>query len=84
VAGEQAVDEEFMMDALEELALEEGGASSIAEGPTIGGMVGVGEAPATQVPSIDTLLGDIYELRYQLVQANSRMYRYRAERDRYH
>ena len=64
-------------------APEEGGVSSIAEGPATGDLGGAGETPVAQVPSIDTLLGDIYELRYQLVQANLRMYRYREERDRY-
>lgn len=39
-----------------------------------------GDIPMTQIPSIDSLLGDIYELKYQLVQANSCMYRYQAER----
>jgi len=82
-AGEEVAGEEAMMDAPEELAPEEE-----VEGAGAGGAAPevtrrVDDAPATQVPSIDSLLGDIYELRYQLAQANSRMYRYRAERDRY-
>lgn len=54
------------------------------DGADVGGVVGVDDALTTQIHSIDTLSSDIYELRYHLVQANSCMYRYRAERDRYH
>lgn len=41
------------------------------------------EVPSSQVPNIDSLLGDIYELRYQLAQANFAHYRYWDERDHY-
>lgn len=43
-----------------------------------------GGGPPLQVPSIDALLGDIYELRYQVSQLSARMYTYRAKRDTYH
>ena len=59
------------MDAPKELVLEEEATSPIIMGATSGGVGGVEDALATQVPSINTLLGDIYELKYQLVQANS-------------
>ena len=78
------------MDAPEEFAIKERAMSPIVERGAlgggdidVGGAIGVDEIPTTQVHSIDILLGDIYELRYQLVQSNSCMYRYRAERDRY-
>lgn len=82
--GEQAMGEDLMVDALEQLAPKEGAMNSTTKGDTLRFAQGVEEALATQVPSIDTLLGDIYELKYQLVQANPQMYRYMIERDRYH
>lgn len=41
-------------------------------------------APPLKVPSIDALLGDIYELRYQASHLSARMYLYHAKRDRFH
>lgn len=64
VTSEEVIREELMVDALKELTPKEGVASSIIEGATLGGIQRVKEALTTQVPSIDTLLGDIYELRY--------------------
>lgn len=84
VFGEEAIGEELMVDAYEELAPKEGAMSPTTEGSSLRFAREVKEAPTTQVSSTDTLLGDIYELRYQLVQANSWMYRYKVERDRYH
>lgn len=78
--GEEVVGKEAMVDALKELVPKEGVASPIIEVAILGGVRGVEEALATQVLSIDTLLEDIYELKYQLAQATSWMYRYRAER----
>jgi len=42
------------------------------------------KVPPPQVPSINSLLDDIYKLRYQVSQFNARMYYYQAKRDRYH
>lgn len=61
---EEAIGEEVMVDASKELALEEGATSPIVEGATPSGMRGVKDALAAQVSSIDTLLEDIYELKY--------------------
>lgn len=41
------------------------------------------EVPPPQVPSIDSLLGDIYELQFQLALVNSTHYIYKVERDHY-
>lgn len=64
VEAKVAVGEEMMMDAPKELVPEEGAMSPIIERATPGGVIGVDDALATQIPSIDTLLSDIYELRY--------------------
>jgi len=69
--GEEVASKEVMVDASKELALEERAMSPIVEGATLGGVRGGEDALVTVVPSIDTLLEDIYELRYQLAQANS-------------
>jgi len=57
------------MDAPEEFTTEERVESLIAKGyassggdTIVGGAMGMDEAPTTQIHSIDTLLGDIYEL----------------------
>lgn len=52
-------------------------------GTSTKGMRG-GRAPPPQVPNIDALLGDIYELRYQVSQLSAHMYQYKAKRDIYH
>lgn len=62
--GKEATGEELMVDDPKELALKKGVTSSITKEATPSGMGGVEEASVTQVPSIDTLLGDIYELKY--------------------
>lgn len=43
-----------------------------------------GQAPPPQVPSVDALLCDIYELRDQVSQLSTCMYHYWAKRDMYH
>lgn len=71
IAGEIAAGEgeEVMMDALKELILGDRAMSFIDEGvsPSISGddtndEVGANDIPATQIPKIDSLLDDIYEL----------------------
>lgn len=55
------------MDDTEELILKERVASPVEEGVTIGGGDDDrGDILVMQIPSIDTLLGNIYEFRYQL------------------
>lgn len=44
-------------------------------GVIVGGARG-GMGTPPQVPIIDALLGDIYELQYQLSQTSARMYQY--------
>ena len=71
-----------MIDAIEDFILEERVVSPIEEGVTPERDDDEkGDILMNQIPSIDTLLGDIYELKYQLVQAKSCMYRYRPKRD---
>ena len=47
------------------------------------GNTGDDGVPLSQVPSIDSLLGEIYKLRFQLAYANSIQYKYREEKDHY-
>lgn len=46
-------------------------------------VAGGAHGPPSQVPIFDALLDDIYDLRFQLSQANPHMYRYQDERDQY-
>jgi len=62
-----------MVDAPKELILKERATSLVAKGGMSGGVGAntdgverVDDAPTTQIHSIDTFLGDTYELRYQL------------------
>lgn len=71
--GEEAIYEEEIMDAPKELGSEEGAISPMVKrgtlgrvGTNAGGATRAEDAPTTQIPSIDTLLRDIYELQYQL------------------
>lgn len=66
VISEEVIGKEVMVDTPKELVPEEGAMSPIIEGAIPSGVMGVDDALTTQVPSIDTLLGDIYELKYLL------------------
>ena len=68
------------MDELEGIA-DQG--EEIKVGTSTRGVRG-GGAPPPHVPSVDALLGDIYELRYQVSHISACMYRYQVERERYH
>jgi len=59
--------EERMTDVAKEFILEERAVSPTEEGDTLGrDDDDRGDILMNHIPSIDTLLGDIYELKYQL------------------
>lgn len=67
--------EERMIEVAKEFILEERVVSPTKEGLAPGrDDDDRGDILAILIPSIDTLLGDIYEFKYHLLQANSHMY----------